>query len=262
MDAREHDPPQRIGNLNRETYSDPAVVRYYESSSTLQAAERVIFEGLAPFLADRDILDIGVGGGRTASYLSGVGGRYLGIDFSPEMIASSRRRHPGVTFRVEDARDLSAYEAKSHHLVVFSFNGIDYVDHVDRLRILAEIRRVLAPDGHFVFSSHNLAAFRPPAFPWTWHPLKLGIRALRALPASANRLRHRRYEQRGEGFAILNDGAHENRLLTYYIALDQQVKQLRDIGFDGPVVVYDASGTPVVRDDTSPWLYYHVQPRR
>jgi hypothetical protein len=38
---------------------------------------------------------------------------------------------------------------------MFSFNGLDYIAHERHLQALAEIKRVLRPQGLFLFCSHN-----------------------------------------------------------------------------------------------------------
>jgi ubiquinone/menaquinone biosynthesis C-methylase UbiE len=71
------------------------------------------------------------------------------------MIAICRERFPVMDFRLCDARNLSMFSDNSFDVVFFSFNGIDYVGHAGRLAILAEVHRVLRPDGVFWFSTHN-----------------------------------------------------------------------------------------------------------
>ncbi|MBF0188289.1 MAG: methyltransferase domain-containing protein, partial [Magnetococcales bacterium] len=48
------------------------------------------------------------------------------------------------------------FETTSFDVVLFSFNGIDYIHpYSARLATLREIWRVLKPDGLFIFSTHN-----------------------------------------------------------------------------------------------------------
>jgi SAM-dependent methyltransferase len=143
-------------------------------------------------------------------------------------------------------------------VVVFSFNGIDYVSHDDRLRVLAEVRRVLGPGGAFVFSSHNRDWVRFHLLPWQGRPrpgralLRASVAALRATPA---RRRLRRQELVTPTYAIVNDDAHGYRLLTYYISSDDQLHQLAEAGFRD-AISHDPSGAPGAAGTRSAWVYY------
>ena len=54
-----------------------------------------------------------------------------------------------------DASNLGLKD-NSFDVVIFSFNGIDYIyPYIKRLAALKEIRRVLKTNGLFIFSSHN-----------------------------------------------------------------------------------------------------------
>src|SRR5690606_33195105 len=146
-----------------------------------------------------------------------------------------------VTFEHSDARDLSKFPPSSFDLIVFSFNGIDYVDHADRLKILKEIRRLLAAGGAFAFSSHNrdaplkgawdLAHFKNASLK---KPLGFAKRSLIYLAGIVNSRRNAKKETHTPEYAILNDEAHEYSLLTYYISVGNQIKQLKECGF-GPI---------------------------
>src|SRR6185437_16849190 len=127
----------------------------YLRAGELQPPEIAIFSRIGPEFADKRILDLGVGAGRTTPYLLEISKNYIGIDFSLAMISACQTRYPTAEFAVGDARDLSQFPAASFDFVLFSHNGIDCLDHPGRLRALAEIRRVLAPSGVFVFSTRN-----------------------------------------------------------------------------------------------------------
>jgi SAM-dependent methyltransferase len=102
------------------------------------------------------ILDVGVGGGRTTPYLSAKASRYVGVDYSEEMVGNCRKKFPGLEFLVSDAADLSAFPDFSFDTVVIAFNGLDYVlPREKRWQCLRECARVLRPDGVLIFSSHN-----------------------------------------------------------------------------------------------------------
>ena len=102
------------------------------------------------------ILDIGVGGGRTTPYLSQKASRYVGVDYSEEMVRTCRNKFPGLEFMVADASDLSAFPDASFDAIVIAFNGLDYLfPNEKRRQCLRECGRVLRADGVLVFSSHN-----------------------------------------------------------------------------------------------------------
>ncbi|HEY8544967.1 MAG TPA: class I SAM-dependent methyltransferase [Acidimicrobiales bacterium] len=129
-----------------------------------------------------DVLDLGVGAGRTTPHLQGLGGRYVGIDLEPAMVDAARARFPDADLRVGDAADLSAFDDGSFDAVVFSFNGLDYV--TERRRCLAECHRVLRPGGLLLASRHNpRAVLAVPRRPTA--PLWVLRRAARLVPTRA-----------------------------------------------------------------------------
>jgi ubiquinone/menaquinone biosynthesis C-methylase UbiE len=80
---------------------------------------------------------------------------FTAIDYSAEMVAAFAQRFPGLRILQANAVDLGVFDDASLILVVFSCRGIDMVGHADRRRILHDARRVLAPGGAFIFSTHN-----------------------------------------------------------------------------------------------------------
>jgi SAM-dependent methyltransferase len=143
----------------------------------LQPPEAQILLKLRPTIEGKRILDVGVGGGRTTPYLLEISNNYIGIDYSVKMIDQCRKRYPGVDFRNCDVRDLSQFPGGSFDLVFFSFNGIDMIDHSERIKVLSEIRHLLSDSGIFVFSSHNRAA--PVKRAWSLDHLPFRINPLR-----------------------------------------------------------------------------------
>lgn len=141
----------------RAVYGSPSVVDYYARAEGLDRHEEALFARyLRPGM---DIIDIGVGGGRTTPYLASLARNYVGIDYSAAMIAACRRKYPQLRFEVCDASDMGSFVDKSFDAAVFAFNGIDYFgSDATRKRCLAEVARVLVDDGVFIFSSHNAKA--------------------------------------------------------------------------------------------------------
>ena len=110
---------------NFEKFSDPTVVDAYAAYEGLQSCEKLLFEKFIK--SGSDILDLGVGGGRTTPYLSAKARRYVGVDYSEGMIATCRRKYPDRKFLVMDASDLTAFNDNCFDIVVFSFNGLAHL---------------------------------------------------------------------------------------------------------------------------------------
>jgi SAM-dependent methyltransferase len=154
--------PIDFAGHNYQVYQLDPVAQKFARASNLYPAEEFIFAEYETAIATARVLDIGVGGGRTTNYLLSRCQSYRAIDYSPAMIDACRRRFPECTpdvFAIGDARDLSAEPTEGYDFVLFSYNGLDYIDHEDRLQVLVEVRRVLSPGGLFFFSTHSLHAF-------------------------------------------------------------------------------------------------------
>jgi SAM-dependent methyltransferase len=258
-----------IVSHNRALFGHQSVVERYRRVDELQPPEAAIISRIGREFSDKRILDLGVGGGRTTPYLLDISKNYIGIDFSPAMIAACQARYPTVSFAVGDARDLSRFPVASFDLVMFSQNGIDCIDHAGRLQALAEIRRILTSDGAFIFSSRN----RHFKFPRPWdirrlqqqpnlfrRPLPLFER-LRTYGAGIyHYLRHWSQEDHTEEYTIGTSEFSNYDTLLYAISIDAQLKQLRRIGFQ-EVVVVGYKDPRLLRPDeyascNDPWLHY------
>jgi SAM-dependent methyltransferase len=146
--------PTKPEDPNLQVFNTSEVAEYYAALSYLTPCEQLLFNAyLRPGMS---ILDLGVGGGRTTVHLSSIASRYVGVDYAGEMIASCRKRFPQLEFEVANAADLSRFPSSTFDAVVMAFNGMDSViPDESRFRALAEIGRVLKPDGILIFSSHN-----------------------------------------------------------------------------------------------------------
>ncbi len=202
----------------------------------LFAAEATILREIGTEFAGSAILDIGVGAGRSTRQLLKISKDYVGIDYSEAMVRAAQAARPDVDFRHEDARDLSAFEDGQFDLVWFSFNGIDYVSHEERLKILSEVRRVLKPTGAFCFSAHNRdhpvrAARDISHVRLSLNPITL-LKGVVSYPLGIiNSSYMKKHEVIADDYAILNDEAFYYRHLTYYISDEKQTIQLGDSGF-------------------------------
>jgi SAM-dependent methyltransferase len=154
---------------NFDIYNSPEIASYYSSLNYLTPCEQLLFHEYLS--SGMTILDLGVGGGRTTSYLSSIAGRYVGADYAAEMIAVCQRKFPNLQFETVGADDLSIFAASSFDAVVMAFNSIDcLISDESRYRALQEIHRVLKPEGILIFSSHNARSIvvRP-----SWNPQRL-----------------------------------------------------------------------------------------
>jgi SAM-dependent methyltransferase len=262
-------PASDIDAVNRRRYVSSSLRREYARSEGLQAPERVVLEAIADEVRTRPILDLGVGAGRTTPHLMRLSPDYLGVDYSPTMVAACRARYPDARFAVLDARALHQMPPDRFALVMFSFNGLDCIDHGDRLGVLRQIERIVQPGGWFVFSSHNRDApvfgYRPPPFYPSRNPARLAARggawSVSAVVAARNRRRLRNRELETQWYAVRNDDAHEYSLLTYYIRVEDQFAQLREAGFTTPPAAYALDGRRLRPGELcrDAWVYYAVQ---
>lgn len=227
-----------LANLER-LESFPATIASYSAPRLLLKPEIALFARVKTEFSGKRILDLGVGGGQTTSALLEISENYVGSDVSPQLVSLCRKRFPTLRFEVCDSRDLSQFESESFDLVVFSGQGIDSVGHIERMKVLSEVYRVLANGGAFIFSSHNLRStvkkpWHPSKLPTvipTAHPRAFAGQTARFILGIFNHLRNRRFEEKGNGYAILNDEARNFTFLLYYIGIETQIRQLADKGF-------------------------------
>jgi len=220
----------RSRQWNQELFNEPDIVAEYAELGGLSPPEtylvgRYLSRGI-------DILDLGVGAGRTVAALRALARRYVGIDYAEGMVEECRKRYPGAEFLVADASDLSQFPDRSFDAVLFSFNGIDCL-YPDALRhaCLRECARVLRPGGVFIFSAHNPTGF-------VTVPKTRGLRrhvvirrwakeAYLALRRALNAARRALW--RGEGYVV--DPVHGG-LLTHLASRRSVRRELRGQGFD------------------------------
>jgi SAM-dependent methyltransferase len=238
--------------LNQRTIRDSVLEYQAIVAEGLNAQERAALDSVADRVGHGRILDIGVGAGRTVRPLRAISEDYVGVDYVEHMVEHCHQHFPGVRFERADARDLKGFGPESFDLVFFSCNGISMVDHLGRLAILSEVRRVLAPDGVFIFSTCNRnspqyeAVFRFPDFHRTRNPAKWLVRAGRfatqSLQRAVNRLSYRRHEVRTPEYAVINDVCHHYRTMLYFIDMQEQLRQLARAGFADDVQTFDLRG--------------------
>lgn len=222
---------------NHSVYRSPRVIERYKQAALagLTVPEKYCL-GQVPFSSRHSILDIGVGTGRTTGPLSKLFEQYIGIDYSENMIAAAKLSYPNADLRAMDARRLKFTE--QFDCVMFSFNGIDYVNYSERQSIFHTITNVVRPEGYFIYSTHNLQNKRVASWlkyllvkelfqPWRSF---LKPRTFRPI---ANRLINfwRQSGNQSQPFAYVNDNGDEFALSTTYVDIPEEVKLLERYGF-------------------------------
>lgn len=231
----------------------------------LHPAERRLLAEVGPRWGQVAMLDLGVGSGRTTLTFGAICGEYVGIDFSPAMVRRAREHAAAIPrARIDqgDARDLSAFAAGHFDVVLFSFNGLDAVDHDDRRRVLREVARVLKPRGRFVFSSHNLIPPWERARPAT--SLRRPVFLARVwLGALRRRVRFRAAngaidwnDVTRRGHAVFVE-AHDYALPQYFVTPTECARQVAEAGLVlDAVVAMDGTDLAAPHRAHDPWLFY------
>jgi ubiquinone/menaquinone biosynthesis C-methylase UbiE len=255
----EGEPKLSVATINHRAYGGRKAVDEYVRFSTLFLAERVILDKLRPEIKGKRLLDIGVGAGRTTAALLDISRHYTAIDYSAEMVHATRKRFSLQSIWCCDARDMNRFPDSSFDFAMFAFNGIDSLPYSERSRAIAEVMRVLASGGIFVFSSHNRDLRDIGKLPWQCSSAKLTPslikQSLIAVLRLPRRMRLKPHEVYAGDYAIVNDSGVSYSLLTCYVTISAQTRELLRSGFR-EVSAYDLQGRVIVADDSSPWIYY------
>jgi SAM-dependent methyltransferase len=230
--------PSELDEANRLAWSSREVKELFvKREGFTDQAEAHLMRHVAADARGQPILDIGVGGGRTVSFLRAVSGDYVAIDYVEDLVHATRLRYPGVRVEHMDARDLSAFADGSFALVVFSRNGIDGVPHTDRRTIFSEVRRVLRPGGRFAYSTHNLdhRGQRPQLDIDGARIVRHPARAFRNIARAPKMIRDYRrllsLDVREEGWATLATVGYGFAVAWHYVTLAEALRELRESGF-------------------------------
>jgi len=267
-------------------YNSESISRDYATRDYLEPAERAVIETLSPNLSSMEMLDMGVGGGRTTKYFAPLVHNYTGADYAPAMVNACIEKYGADYFFITcDARDMEELSNNSFDFVLFSFNGMDSFSHEDRIYALKEIKRVLRPDGYFCFSSHNLNwnglsdlfNLKPGKETGPDHRSSAGLedfkkhlgRGFRSAYKVArlsilNRsfrmkdyIRKLRKSERGH----IYDNSLNGKAKVYYITKDEQIRQLKAAGYKNINTIcrngFVTSNTALLNKDG--WIYYLCQ---
>ena len=248
---------------NRAVYHAQNVLWYYRRKSLLPP-EVACLEKYESAWAGRDVLDVGVGTGRTSLFFMPRVRRYVAIDYSPVMLRYMKKHLPEVDVRRMDFRDLGTFTNGSFDFVLATANIIDALSHDGRIRALQESCRVLRPGGILAFSAHNLnykLAFTGPRLQWSWNPVRLASKTAQFVLGSWNHRRIGPLRARFPEYALLNDPGHFYACLHYYAARETVRTQLENAGMH-LLDVFNPQGRGVganENDRENPWQLYVAQ---
>ncbi|QGZ60798.1 glycosyltransferase [Paraburkholderia acidisoli] len=126
----------------------------------------------AEVCANKDVLDIACGEGYGSALLADEAASVIGVDISPETIEHAARHHTAANlqFRQGSAQTIPLDDASVD--VVVSFETIEH--HDQHAQMMAEIRRVLRPDGVLIMSSPDRRVYSElTGFQNPWHVKEL-----------------------------------------------------------------------------------------
>ena len=115
------------------------------------------------FCRERDVLDVASGEGYGAAQLAQVARFVVGVEYAgaTALNAAANFPRPNLCFIRADARALPLHDASVD--VVTSFETIEHFDRQEDF--VAEVRRVLRPDGCFIVSTPDRDVYSPPDAP-------------------------------------------------------------------------------------------------
>lgn len=135
----EEDPPMAVPLVGSDEPNRFCIQMYHRTATQVD-------------LAGKQVLEVGCGHGGGASYLTRTlrPASYTGLDLNPAAIALCKRRHrePGLEFVQGNAENLP-FPSQSFDVVINIESSCHY-PHFPRF--LAEVARVLRPDGHLLYA--------------------------------------------------------------------------------------------------------------
>ena len=241
-----------VQHVQESSWGASDVVSRFATRGFSDPGEEHALASLGPW-ARGDVLDIGVGGGRTTELLGSGARSYTGIDISPAMLALARTRFPNRDLREGSVVDLTGFADEAFDLVVFSYNGLDALDHADRGAALASLARVCRPDGRVLFSSLNLDGVSFDERPWR---VSGGLFSARVRYHVGDAVRHpgtmvrsvrnyrrtRLQSEDGEGWGRRPLRAHEFRFVVHFATFGETVAEAAAAGLE-VVAAYAEDGS-------------------
>ncbi|MHB1254163.1 MAG: class I SAM-dependent methyltransferase [Candidatus Humimicrobiaceae bacterium] len=265
----------------KKIYNHVRISKDYARRDYLDSPESKIIEELRDVLPKFNMLDMGVGGGRTTRYFLPLVNSYIGADYAPNMIAECKKKFKNKKiFEVLDVRNMSKFSDNMFDFILFSYNGIDSFGLEDRETALKEIKRVLRNDGYFSFSTHNI----------NWHGLSdlftiknMFKRLTNKTESTKNpfsvfiiffksvfinlrlnfqnksfNIKNHIDHLRKEGYGCLIDNSLNGKASIFYTSYKSQIQQLKKLGFKN-ITAYSVNGIKTEDEselNKSGWIYY------
>jgi SAM-dependent methyltransferase len=153
--------PPGVGRGLWDYLHDPEIARRYDA----RLAGSALFDVDLPFVkrhcpSGGRLLDLGCGTGRLLISFARKGHWVLGVDLSAEMlaVAAEKARQDGVSVHLLRANltDLGSLAPGSFDCAACLFSTLGMVKGAEmRQRAVAEVHRLLRPDGRFILHVHN-----------------------------------------------------------------------------------------------------------
>lgn len=275
---------------HKKIYNHKKVSQDYAERDYLDSAEARIIQDLKSLLPKFNMLDMGVGGGRTTKYFLPMVNSYIGADYAPNMIAQCRKKYKNKKiFEVLDVRNMDKFSNDMFDFVLFSYNGIDSFGIKDREAALKEIKRVLKNNGYFSFSSHNInwedlyslfktkSIYKKLIGKYNFFDRKKCLKNifiksslfLKAILINIrlniqNRsfnIKFRINRLRKKGFMVLADNSLNGKASIAYTSYESQIKSLKSLGFAN-IHAYSINGISTTDEkelNKGGWIYYLCQ---
>jgi SAM-dependent methyltransferase len=132
--------------------AEPYAAQYFDELDAKPFDREVLDRFAASVQARGRVCDLGCGPGQVARYLAGHGVAAFGIDASASMIATARRLNPKLVFHQGDFFGLPL--ADGVLAGVAAFYCLIHCARVELGRAVAEIHRVLMPNGRLLMTVH------------------------------------------------------------------------------------------------------------
>lgn len=252
-------------NENRQAYESLKVVRDYKKLNRMFPAEEVLNEMLLKKTLKQNMLDLGVGAGRTTNLFSSYFHHYTGIDFAKPMIEFCENRfkdksHLNFIHADVTTLDKISLSVENFDFVLYSLNGISYLKTLeDRINLFSNSYNLLNTDGIFAFSAHNSKSIvrrysyqLPKRNPFRLITELEHYIKIRKINGSVTNFLDKDFFQ-------LYDGGEYFTAYTAYILPSFQIKLLENAGFKN-IRTVDIKGNTLsnnnVDDCDDDWIHY------